>query len=938
MTRTSFVLPALRVCLIVLAFAGLALPASQARAQGLLEGLNLGDVLTILETAPGAVARDAITPENPVDQAREDAAQPRRQPSRLSATSQEEEGESEEVVPLTPLEQAYSLRAGQQLRQFGYQLFQPPAQTSEQFQPDSRTGLLLDGAIPNDYILGIGDELIITLRGQDARTFKINVDREGRVVLPDLPPIDAAGRPYSEFRAEIERVVRASFIGAEVFVSVGSVRSVSVFVAGEVEKPGLHRLHSLAPVLRAVLLSEGIRPTGSLRKVRLVRGGRSTSLDLYEIALQGNLPPVDMKVLDGDRIIVPPLGKTVAIAGRVKRPGIYELPEGVDSLSLAEAMELAGGALFARGNRFLLRKLDDAGRDIVSEVRDPIDAEVEDGTIVMVQPGNAAEVGVVEVQGHVKVPGRRALTSAPSVVYLVPDRYVLERDPYLLFAVLQRTDPATQTRRFFPLDLRPILARTQDFKLEDQDRLIILGRNDIRYLGSTDVQQVLLGLSAREDLGDPAAQTGDAGPEGENGDENGQAGGTNVAAVIQPRGICDGLLELASLVDSEGTRRFGAAVRTSQSSKRPESLQDETVDEFIVSGDCPDVFRDFPTLLPYLLENVAGLSGEVRQPGLYPIVPGTSFDSVLSLAQGTTREADRTNVELTRPRNDGGRQVLNRTTLNIADAGGVGITMDPGDSVRFNASFTDRESGPVFLIGEFKRPGTYEIRRGETLSQVIFRAGGLTDQSYPFGAVISRPSVQERERENLRRAITDLREALATNALRRSTQAVNVSAAGPVFDSIVENLERQPIIGRVVAEADPTVLQVRPELDTVLEPGDRIVMPKRPNWVAVSGAVLSPGALQFTAGNTADRYVNMAGGFGQNADEDRAFVVFPNGQAQPLALSPWNFAATQIPPGSTIFVPRDAAPFDFFLFAREAATILSQFAVTAASLAVISDN
>jgi len=139
-------------------------------------------------------------------------------------------------------------------------------------------------------------------------------------------------------------------------------------------------------------------------------------------------------------------------------------------------------------------------------------------------------------------------------------------------------------------------------------------------------------------------------------------------------------------------------------------------------------------------------------------------------------------------------------------------------------------------------------------------------------------------------------------------------------------------------EADPTVLQIRPDLDIVLEPGDRLVMPKRPSSVTVTGEVLNPGALQFTPGLNADDYIKMAGGMGQAADDGRIFVVLPNGAAKPLSISYWNYDPVKIPPGSTVVVPRDATPFDLVTFAKDLTQIFSQLAISAASIAVINDN
>ena len=115
-------------------------------------------------------------------------------------------------------------------------------------------------------------------------------------------------------------------------------------------------------------------------------------------------------------------------------------------------------------------------------------------------------------------------------------------------------------------------------------------------------------------------------------------------------------------------------------------------------------------------------------------------------------------------------------------------------------------------------------------------------------------------------------------------------------------------------------------------------MPKRPNSVLVTGDVLNPGAMQFISGTKVDKYVTQAGGFQQTADQGRIFIVLPNGVAQPVSISAFNFTPVQVPPGSTIVVPKDVTPFDLFTFTKEVASILAQLAVTAAALAVIGNN
>jgi protein involved in polysaccharide export with SLBB domain len=262
------------------------------------------------------------------------------------------------------------------------------------------------------------------------------------------------------------------------------------------------------------------------------------------------------------------------------------------------------------------------------------------------------------------------------------------------------------------------------------------------------------------------------------------------------------------------------------------------------------------------------------------------------------------------------------------------VLVEPGDFLRFNPRGTDRADGPIYLTGEFARPGAYAIRRGERLSSVIARAGGLTAEAYPFGAVFTRESVRRSERVALDHLSRQLNSALIAAAANQQIDA----GALDTFSGLSLKVADAPATGRVVIEADPAVLQIRPELDVVLQPGDRVIMPKRPSSVLVTGDVLSPGAKQFVAGRTVGVYLEQAGGFQRSADRNRIFVVFPNGAAKPVSVSPFSYSSVQVPPGSTIVVPKDATPIGLFALARNVSQVLSQLAITAASLAVISNN
>ena len=167
-----------------------------------------------------------------------------------------------------------------------------------------------------------------------------------------------------------------------------------------------------------------------------------------------------------------------------------------------------------------------------------------------------------------------------------------------------------------------------------------------------------------------------------------------------------------------------------------------------------------------------------------------------------------------------------------------------------------------------------------------------------------------------------------------SQQQGSATANTAVLD-LVQRLETTPAVGRVVIEADPAVLGLKPGADFLLEPDDAITVPKRPNAVAVTGQVLSPGSLAFVSGASPEDYIRQAGGFAEAADAERAFLVLPNGIARPLKTSFWQYRQEAIPPGSVIVVPRDVAPYTALLLTERITTIVSNLALSAAALVTI---
>ncbi|HEY8612231.1 MAG TPA: SLBB domain-containing protein, partial [Roseomonas sp.] len=325
----------------------------------------------ILDAAGGRMPVPAAPPPVPAPHLPSPLPQASPAPLQLRADSGE---------PLSNTEAFFAARLPEQqppLRQFGYDTFRNLA-------PVPGAGSAVMGALPDSYVLGRDDEVVVAIRGRSRQSLSLRVGRDGMLTLPDLAPFPAAGRTLRELRADIEARVARELGGSEAFVSIGQTRQIAVFVAGEVVRPGLVPLAAISSLLDALGAAGGIRRTGSLRAVRVEGPGGARVVDLYA-AIAGTPGTPDLSLREGERVVVPPLGGVVALGGDVTRPAIYELPAGAGAAPLSIMLALAGGALRPAGNRFLATGTDAGGRRAMSELSPG--SALRRGDAVIISPG-----------------------------------------------------------------------------------------------------------------------------------------------------------------------------------------------------------------------------------------------------------------------------------------------------------------------------------------------------------------------------------------------------------------------------------------------------------------------------------------------------------------------------------------------------------------------
>ena len=706
------------------------------------------------------------------------------------------------------------------LKPFGYDLFNddsPSASAPTRLRRDRRDMTLRDSPVPADYTLGAGDQLTVQLFGAQNRTLRLKVDRDGRVNFPELGPIPVIGKNFDAVREDIEVRVARQMIGTQVSVSMGDTRSISVFVMGEVERPGSYTVSGLSTITSALYTSGGIKTTGSLRDIQLKRRGTVVSrLDLYDLLLRGDTSR-DTKLQPGDVVFIPAVGPTAAVEGEVRRPAIYELR---GNTPLSALISLAGGLTpDADERRVTVVRRGEDQRLVAFDFPQNTQAGRVEGLrngdsirVARVRP--TLDAGVV-LEGHVFRPGAAAWREGLRLTQLIPSVDELRPNADLGYVLIRREMP--------------------------QDRRLVV-------------------LSA--DLG---------------------------AALRQPGGDAD--IRLAA--------RDRVIVFDSASSRR-QVLEPLLAELRRQSG------LEAPT-------EIISIGGRVKAPGEYPLEPGMRISDLLRAGGQLDDAAFGGKAELARFRSTGGERSSELLEVDLAAVRrgdpAADVTLQAFDALTIKELPEWGRQEFITLRGEVRFPGTYPIRRSETLRSVLERAGGLTSLAFVQGSVFTRRELMQREQQQIEQLTERLQSDLAASAIQLSQGAPTASAAQSVASAqgLLGQLKGSKAMGRLVINLEGVLAgSTGARSDVLLRDGDELVIPRLRQEVTVLGEVQNGTSHLYQPGLTRDDYVALSGGLSRKADKGRVYVVRANGSVVG-ANSGWFGRGGQanIQPGDTIVAPLD---------------------------------
>lgn len=610
---------------------------------------------------------------------------------------------------------------------FGHNLFR---NTNLSFEPSANL------ATPISYRLGPGDEVIIDIWGASENTIRQTISPEGDIQVKDLGPVHLNGMTVKEANQYLQREFSKIYSGiggnepnSQIRLTLGDTRTIQVNIMGEVSVPGTYSLSAFSTVFHALYRAGGVNKIGSLRGIKLVRNGKTIeNLDVYEFIMKGKMND-DIRLQEGDVIIVNPYESLVEIVGKVKRPMYYEMKP---TETVANLLEYAGG-FTGDSYKKAIRLIRKSGREHQVFNVDEMDYSVfrlDDGDLVTVDAVLDRFENKVEISGAVYRSGLYQLDGEVNTVkQLIKKAEGLRGDAFLNRVLLDR-EHEDLSHEVIAIDLNGLLNGTvADIPLQKDDHLYIPSVNDLKEEETVSIYGEVLNpgtflYSDKMTIEDLVVQAG-------------------------------GLREAAATTRVSVTRRIKNPKSTAYSSKLAETFAFDIKDGLVI-GDADFYLQPFDMVQirrspAYKVQRTVSVSGEVLFSGSYALLKKNErLSDLIKRAGGITPDAyikggrliRRMNDEerrrerdaLRMARNGEGKDSISVAKLAITETYTVGIDMEKALANPGSDYDVVLREGDVIYIPEFVNtvkisgsvmyPNTVAWEKGAKLKHYINMAGG----------------------------------------------------------------------------------------------------------------------------------------------------------------------------------------------------------------------
>lgn len=784
------------------------------------------------------------------------------------------------------------------LKPFGYDLFAGEPST---FAPVS------DVPIPSEYIVGPGDSLSIQLYGKETVSYNLTVNRQGNIDIPQLGPINVAGQNFSEVKKLISSNIQERKIGVKSNISMGELRSIRVFVLGEAYRAASYTLSSLATVTQAIYAAGGINEIGSLRNIQVKRRGKVVAtLDLYQLLLAGDTSG-DVSLMAGDVVFIPTVGKTVGVKGEVSRPAIYELK---NEQNIGDVIKLAGGVTATA-----FEKVGKIGRINNSGLRSVISVDLNTAQNSKVKNGDVIEVGSVlsaleqsiTVKGHVQRPGIYGWHKGSKLSDILSSIKDFKAQPDLEYILITRKNPITGKLTSYSVNYSEYIKSKQaavDFALQPEDTVYVFNKQLNRSASLTPLLNV---LKTQTELAEAAKVV----------TINGAVRNPGEYPLTINASVKD-LLNAGMGYTQKSELKFALLARKNEQLNTEVFYLDLTnrdaLDKRLVALDRLYLFEhDQPRteLLKGLIaelrqqadktlaQNVVTISGDVHFPGQYPYVVNMTSSELINLAGGLKESSYLVDADLVRFNHDG---IKNAEVTHQNIKLNNGFLLQSLDTLHVKRIPEWQDNREIKLVGEVVFPGSYTLKKGEKLSDVIARAGGLTSEADAKAAIFTRVALKKQEAEKIAQLQAQLENETAQISLT-SEEKNNTELAEST--NLLSKLNVAEAVGRLVIDL-PHIIAQNSTDDIRLDDGDALYIPKAKESISVIGEVQYATSHIYKNGFDLHDYIDRSGGLKTRADQDRIYVIKADGSVRLASNDNWFASQGELlAAGDTIVVPLD---------------------------------
>jgi polysaccharide biosynthesis/export protein len=751
--------------------------------------------------------------------------------------------------------------------------------------------------VPNDYVMGAGDSLRVFMYGMDDAELNLQVNQNGTINFPELGNISIAGMTFAEASEYIQTRVSKQMIGAEVSISMGRLRTINIFMAGEAKVPGTYSVSGLSTVSQLLFVAGGITDIGSLRNIQVRRSNKlTTTFDLYDLLIKG-MAEGDIRLQSGDVIFVPSSQKSVYIDGAVRRPGKYELKE---NETIKDLIAIVGGL----ESRAYLKQIQieryDHNVDIPSIINLDLTNEkqlnfrITDGDIIRIASVTDQLSNSVIINGAVKRPGKygwyegirfsdilKSINTDFSNNFDMKKGIIIRRKNINNYDIEVLDFSIKNALELPKSDMDPIL------KLHDEILIFSLGFNDDTlndlevYDRETDTEHPAYRIRENLELSMMSDQTAGG---------RMMAGGQmmNYGMMLDSQNgieMTDEELQIV-IYEEKKNKEYN---RLNQGKRR--ILIKPIIDKFNQQASS--------SISPQLVS----ISGAVKVPGQYPLIRNATYSDLIELAGGYKDNAYIQAAELRRTFiNESGVMVVDTSDIDLTKLSEINLKSRDHLHVRNIKDWDTQDT--VILSGEVFYPGSYLISPNETLLSVIKRAGGFTNESFIGGAVFTRESIKLKEREQLQILGDNIRRDQAARSMTKESEDFSVSS-GEVEASISALLS-SAVYGRLIIDI-PRLMGGDNTADIVLQDGDELNIPKFTNAVTVVGEVRRAGSFVLQDTFEINDYIQLAAGMTSRGDRKEMYIIRANGSVkkniEKKSLFTFTSDHNDVMAGDTIVIP-----------------------------------